>query len=239
MSTQVEVLQLPIADRGHEAAEQLQVAAESAVPWPRVHDPFTEEQIGALVHRVFFPASGKSRKQIVFSAVDEEVDVGGICALVAESLAARTEETVAIVDAHARSRDRVPGERMDHVREAILNAHTGCEQRTGNLWSVPGQTFWGDSPHAGSPAWVVERLGGLRTEFHYSLIHAPAAGVYSGTCLLGQVSDGLVLVIEADYTRRSAAQKAKEMLYAANVRILGTVLSGRTFPIPESIYRRL
>jgi Mrp family chromosome partitioning ATPase len=48
-----------------------------------------------------------------------------------------------------------------------------------------------------------------------------------------------VLVIEANYTRRSSAQKAKELLHAANVRVLGTILSGRTFPIPDGIYRRL
>lgn len=84
-----------------------------------------------------------------------------------------------------------------------------------------------------------ERLGELRTEFDYMVVHAPAAGVYSGTCLLGQASDGLVLIIEAGYTRRSTAQKTKERLHAANVKILGAVLNGRTFPIPESIYRRL
>lgn len=237
MSTQVEVLQIPITGRVKEATQEFSV--EATVSRPGRHDSFIEEQISALVHQVFFSASGRSRRQIVLSAVDEGVDVGGICALVAESLAVRTEETVAVVDAHARSRDRVSGGQANQTRVALMSGHAGGEQQTENLWSMPGRTFWGENPHAGSPAWVAERLAELRTEFSYSVIHAPAAGVYSGTCLLGQASDGLVLVIEADFTRRSAAQKAKEMLYAANVRILGTVLSGRTFPIPEGIYRRL
>jgi Mrp family chromosome partitioning ATPase len=36
-----------------------------------------------------------------------------------------------------------------------------------------------------------------------------------------------------------AARKAKQTLEAANVRVLGTVLNNRTFPIPEKIYRML
>jgi len=31
----------------------------------------------------------------------------------------------------------------------------------------------------------------------------------------------------------------KETLEAARVRVLGTILSNRVFPIPEAIYRRL
>jgi protein-tyrosine kinase len=48
-----------------------------------------------------------------------------------------------------------------------------------------------------------------------------------------------VLVLEANSTRRVAARKAKQALEAANVRVLGTVLNNRTFPIPEKIYRLL
>jgi Mrp family chromosome partitioning ATPase len=53
------------------------------------------------------------------------------------------------------------------------------------------------------------------------------------------LADGVVLVLEANSTRRVTAKKAKQALEAANVRILGTVLNNRTFPIPEGLYRRL
>jgi hypothetical protein len=45
------------------------------------------------------------------------------------------------------------------------------------------------------------------------------------------------LVIEAHRTRRVKAQKA--FLPAAKGKVLGTVLSERTFPIPEASYRNL
>jgi Mrp family chromosome partitioning ATPase len=49
----------------------------------------------------------------------------------------------------------------------------------------------------------------------------------------------LVLVVQANATRRDAARKAKESLQAANVRLLGAVLDNRTFPIPDAIYQRI
>ena len=65
------------------------------------------------------------------------------------------------------------------------------------------------------------------------------AGESSMTTEMAQISDGVVLVISAQRTRRASARKFKEMLEAAQVRLLGTVLSDREFPIPEGIYRRL
>lgn len=241
MSTRVEVLHIPIAQKAAEKTAAVGVAAETDVRAESPLDAFSVEQIAHLVHQVFFPASGKSRRQIVFSAVDEAVDVGGICMLVAEALSARVSERVAIIEAHAWSRDAGihPERRRAPERVGIAPIRAASNQLSGNLWSVSGPVFWGGDARAGSPAWVRERLGELRTEFDYTVLHAPAAGVYSGTSLLGQASDGLVLVIEANYTRRSSAQKTKELLHGANVRVLGTILSGRTFPIPDGIYRRL
>jgi Mrp family chromosome partitioning ATPase len=62
---------------------------------------------------------------------------------------------------------------------------------------------------------------------------------YADAIALGQLSDGIVLVLEAESTRREAALIAVEHLRSSNVPILGAVLNKRTFPIPHSIYKRL
>jgi len=49
----------------------------------------------------------------------------------------------------------------------------------------------------------------------------------------------LVLVLEANSTRKEAALMVMESLHAAQIKVLGAVLNKRTFPIPESLYRRL
>jgi Mrp family chromosome partitioning ATPase len=56
---------------------------------------------------------------------------------------------------------------------------------------------------------------------------------------VGQLADGIILVLDARSTRRATARKIKETLQGARSQILGTVLSERVFPVPESIYRRL
>jgi Mrp family chromosome partitioning ATPase len=71
------------------------------------------------------------------------------------------------------------------------------------------------------------------------LIDAPGTIVCGDAAILGQVADAAVLVIEANSTRRLSARKAKEALDAAGVRLLGTVLHNRSFPIPETLYNWL
>ncbi len=84
-----------------------------------------------------------------------------------------------------------------------------------------------------------ERLVELRSEFDYVLIEAPAVNINGTATLLGALSDGVVLVVEANSTRREVARKAKDSLDRANVRLLGAVLNNRTFPIPDLIYRSI
>jgi len=82
-------------------------------------------------------------------------------------------------------------------------------------------------------------LAELRNDFEYAVIHGPEAGASSESALLGQLAEGIILVIEAHNTRKATARKIKETLEDSQSRILGTVLSQRTFPVPEKLYRRL
>jgi Mrp family chromosome partitioning ATPase len=56
---------------------------------------------------------------------------------------------------------------------------------------------------------------------------------------MGQLADGIVLVLSAERTRRVTARNMKDRIEGAHARVLGTVLCDREFPIPEKIYRRL
>ena len=51
--------------------------------------------------------------------------------------------------------------------------------------------------------------------------------------------DGLVLVLAANKTRRLVASQMKDQLSKAQVPVLGTVLTGRRFPVPQGLYRSL
>ncbi|MDM7917234.1 MAG: CpsD/CapB family tyrosine-protein kinase [Candidatus Eisenbacteria bacterium] len=56
---------------------------------------------------------------------------------------------------------------------------------------------------------------------------------------LGASSEGVVLVVQANRTRREVVQRALTMLESARCKVLGTVLNRRSYPIPDFLYRRL
>ena len=84
-----------------------------------------------------------------------------------------------------------------------------------------------------------QRFAELRESFDYVLVSAPPVNRETEATRIGQLSDGVVLIVEANHTRRETVRRAKERLESAQVRILGAVLDQRTFPIPEGLYRRL
>ena len=53
------------------------------------------------------------------------------------------------------------------------------------------------------------------------------------------LTDGVVVVVRANRTRREVVQRALLLMQSARCRVLGVVLNQRRYPIPEFIYRRL
>jgi len=86
---------------------------------------------------------------------------------------------------------------------------------------------------------IKPRLDELRNEFQFVLIDTPPLARAADAVTMGQLTHGVVLVLEAASTRRESAQMATATLRSANVPILGAVLNKRTFPIPDAIYKRL
>jgi hypothetical protein len=171
--------------------------------------------------------------------VDESSDIADICQQVGHSLSAKVAGSVCIVEVAAQARCdddsfQIPishVEGLDCLRDSAL-----CLSK--NLWLMPWDVFLRDQK-ALSAGWLRSRLDELRLAFDYTIFQAPPCGRFSDPLLLGHLCDGVVLVLTASSTRRVAARKVKERLYSANARLLGTVLSGRTFPIPDRIYKRL
>jgi Mrp family chromosome partitioning ATPase len=83
------------------------------------------------------------------------------------------------------------------------------------------------------------RLKELRAMFDYVLVDASAMNSSNDAIVLGAVSDGAILVLKANSSRKETARNAVQGFQAAKVRILGAVLNQRTFPIPEAIYNKL
>ena len=206
-------------------------------------EAFAEEQIRGLVRQVFFPGWPKPAHQVVFRAVDAETDISSICMQVGLALSAQVKGTTCLVETSLNS----PGlervvERNGHDLIAIPPRSAFRDppsQLSNELWLLPRCVFLGENENGLSGTWLRGRLAELRQTFNYTVLYGPPAGTGSEAALLASLCDGMVLVLEANSTRRVAAQKVKEKLHAANARLLGAVLSQRTFPIPQAIYRNL
>jgi capsular exopolysaccharide synthesis family protein len=70
-----------------------------------------------------------------------------------------------------------------------------------------------------------EIIVALKTKADYVLFDSPPVLAVTDTPLLASKLDALLLVIKAGSTRRDHAQRAKEVLQRANIRILGVALS--------------
>lgn len=145
----------------------------------------------------------------------------------------------AYVARHARF-DRPPGE-SDFLEQQVVESRRRLEQAQ---WGLVEFSRDRGAVAATGRQDIVPRLSratyplGDRAIQQHELLNALSAAD-SETAIMGRLKDGVALVIEAHRTRRVKAQKAKEILQAANLKVLGTVLSERTFPIPEAIYRNL
>jgi hypothetical protein len=203
---------------------------------------FAQEQLRRLVRQVFFPGWPRPARHIAFVAMDERTDTGSICMEVGQILASEIQANTCVVEAN---RSTIDIRQTDNERRRVVGGNEGGSLRehtqrlAGRLWLLPQESFLEGCGTGLSAIWLESRIQRLHREFDFTLLHLPPVGRSSEAVLLGHLSDGVVLVLEANATRRIEAQRVKEMFQSANVRILGAVLSGRTFPIPEAIYRKL
>jgi Mrp family chromosome partitioning ATPase len=198
-----------------------------------------------LVQRIFLLSGTGAFRVVVFCGVEQGDGAGSICALAGKILAAQVSKPVCIVDADLRGGKLhehfgVPNEKG--LQDALLQSdpvqNYARKLAISNLSLVPcGSGSQGRISLP--PDRLRHRLRALRTEFEYILVHAPAASVSDDAVLLGELADGVVLVVRANVTHRETARKAVESLRSANVTLLGAVVKNRTFPVPEALYRRL
>jgi hypothetical protein len=187
-------------------------------------ETFAADQIRSLVRQVFLSGAVPAR-QVVFTSIQPEIDVQKVCGKVAQALAGETSKDVVIVTRCAHS--SLP--QNAQLFHAVRNA---AKHEQGNLWSLEipgsGKDLFTESLH--------ECMAKIRLEFEYSLI-ATSSGASADALFLGQVADGIVLVLSEMRTRRAVAVRFRNAL--SQSRLLGTVLIDREFPVPAAIYKRL
>jgi Mrp family chromosome partitioning ATPase len=213
--------------------------------WP-TDRPLADDLSLNLVQRVFMLQTKEPPRIVVFAGIDHGNGCSQIASSVAQTLAQNVDVAVCLVEGNLRS-PALP--RMLGTTNHYGLAESLLEDRpirsfakpvsNGKLWLLSSGSLAADSPNLLTSERMKARCEELREEFSFVIIDAPPLSQYADAMALGRLSDGLVLVIEAESTRRDTAYAITEGLRSAGIRILGAVLNKRSYPIPQAIYSKL
>jgi capsular exopolysaccharide synthesis family protein len=81
-----------------------------------------------------------------------------------------------------------------------------------------------------------ELLASLREELDYVLIDAPPVGLVSDAAIVATQGDGVLLVSDAQNTRKGSVRQSMRSLEAVGARVLGTVMNNVKISSSEYFY---
>jgi uncharacterized protein involved in exopolysaccharide biosynthesis len=169
-----------------------------------------------------------------------------VAANLAIQAAASSAEPVLLIDADPRLRrvtkrfhiNGSPGWR-EVISGAIDAASCVHKQDAGNLSVMSPGTPNGHAIVKSSSGGGLGQFAGIRADYGLVVVDLPGERDIEAAPPAAQWLDETVLVVEAERTRIQSAQRAKEQLERAGVRIAGVVLANRRDHIPNWLYQRL
>jgi Mrp family chromosome partitioning ATPase len=199
--------------------------------------------------------SGNSKRTggaiVAFTSANSGEGVSHVVQFFAEKLASQMGRPTLVVSA----------ERLRSLRVSDLMNMSAMQTKVGNLWSVPDElsgTTNGngngnrngngngasksqadektEQPASETGPDLLQSLGAI---FDYTLIDCPSISSSYETAMLAPNVDGVVLVVEADQTKRDQIFRAKQTIEMAKGNLMGLVLNRRRHVVPEWFYRRL
>jgi protein-tyrosine kinase len=186
------------------------------------------ERLLALTH-------GKPLKVIVFAGCNGGEGCTHVVREFAQTLAA-SGLRVLLIDADGRTSG------LTHAMAMSGTDLTGLVQQgglapasdlgSGQLTVIPSPTSVADKEHFFREPEFAAWLDAQRGTYDYVLLDAPPLLRFSDAVLLGSVSDGVVILAQAEATERDALTRARDLLRRASVNVLGVVLNRVRNPVP-------
>ena len=208
-------------------------------------DQMAKEETAKLVQTVFH-SQDWTRRTVLFAAINSGSGCTWISTRAAEILSNSVSEPVCLVDANFKtpSSRGVLGPTYQYGLADALRTQRPIREfvrqiDTRNLWMLPAGTGLEAASSSLSSEKMKTLLDSLREVFGYVVIDGPPLSAYADGIGLGHLADGIVLVLEANVTRREGALQVTERLRSMNLKILGAVFNKRTFPIPAFLYKRI
>lgn len=193
----------------------------------------------ALVERLFLLPEPESRRSVVFCGAEEGDGAAEVAARTAEALASLSSQPVCLIDADTFA----PSLHLRYGLESHSNlvnaksdfsADRAHDTANSNLWVLPAAEM-----RCLTSLHLRQYLAVLQERFENLLLIAPPISLSAEGLVLGQLTDGVVLVLKAQSTRRVAALKARQILESNNVHLLGAVLNEAQPANTGSVSRKL
>ncbi len=207
----------------------------------------TRSEIEKIVNRLSRGSGEEACKTVVITSIEQGGGSSWICAHTGDLLAASTDGSVCLVDANLNSptlHDYMGVSNrcglIDLLKDPALNVKQVATRLAGrDFWLIPGGSTPEDSECLAQSDRMRDRIAEIRSAFEYVLIDAPPVGLYNDALALGQLADGVLLVVRASSTRRDSACRLTAELLASGVKLIGAVLNDYASPIPEAIEKWL
>ncbi|MGI8649115.1 MAG: CpsD/CapB family tyrosine-protein kinase [Rubrobacter sp.] len=167
---------------------------------------------------------------IVITSPGQKEGKSTTCANLAVSLA-QAEKSVILIDCDLR-KPVVHGIFNLRNSKGLVNALVGTD-RVKSLWCSPvgNLKVLTSGPVPPNPTELLgsERFSALLTElretFDYVLIDAPPVQLVSDPAIVASQADGVILVLDAQSTRKLSAKRSMRSLEAVGAKVLGTVMN--------------
>lgn len=203
-------------------------------------------EVTKLVQQVFLIGGASRPRMVVFTAPEAGTGCSWVAARAAEVLARHVAKPVCLVDANLRRPSLHNEFKLENTRGLADALRLNDPMRSFAYQLAPPNLFVMTSGASSEKAASLlgsdrtrVRLAELRSWSEYVLIDASALNEGLDAAVLGGASDGVVLVLKANASRREPARRSIQELTAAKAKVLGAVLNHRTYPVPEAIYSRL
>jgi capsular exopolysaccharide synthesis family protein len=226
--------------------------AQPAIRMPIAEDAVYQQPVAVndgsvrLVQQLLAPQALDAPRMVVFAAIEHGNGCTHTAVSVAETLAANGDRSVCLVEGNFRSPAMSGMFRTnnDHGFSDALSRDGAIRSfaksvHNDRLWIMSAGRLTTESANLLSSDRLNARCEELRQEFDIVIVDAPPLAHFADAIALGRLSDGVVLVIEAESTRKESALAAVESLRSSDVKILGAVLNKRVYPIPQKLYSKL
>lgn len=205
-----------------------------------------DAEMFSLYQSIDFLLPGISEKTILFVSPQGGEGVSTVVREFARMAATKLNKTVLIMDAahHNPSQHLYFNIKGGYGWKDVMSKgeplDKACYQAsTNNLYLSPISPPTAVAPSAYDHTTAVGFLEGLKNKYDLILIDSSPAAIAPDSVAISRFADGVVLVMEAERTRRQVIESVKGRIERYGGNVLGIVFNKRRYYIPDFIYKRL